>query len=125
MEDISTQVSFQNTEDDLKILLRILSIYLSIYLSIIEIAATISSLINLRDYPLYAWTQTNTIRIRTLAGCRVVWRSSVQFARAPFNPHLQGGLSFCTAREHRLSGATVSEYRLVTIRGVFRGPVVR
>jgi len=90
-----------------------------------EIVAAISSLINLRDHPLYAWTQSYTIRVCTSAGCRVVRQSSVQFARAQFNPHLPSGFTFCATREHRLPGVTVSEHRLVTIRGVFRGPAVR
>jgi len=118
MEDISEQVSFQNTEDDLKILLRILSIYL-------PKALIISSLINLRDYPLYAWTQVYTIRIRTASDCRSIRRTAICAARAQFTPHLPGGFSFFAARESRLPGVTVSEHWVTTIRGIFRGPVVR
>jgi len=74
---------------------------------------------------LNAWTQTYTIRVRTSADCRVVRQSSVQFARAQFNPHLPSGFLFRAVREYRLPGVTVSEHRFVTIEGVFQGPVVR
>jgi len=33
--------------------------------------------------------------------------------------------SFRATREYRLPGVAVFEHRLITIRGVFRGPVVR
>ena len=121
MENISEQVSFHNTEDDLKILLRILSIYLVLP----EIVATISSLINLRDHPVYTWSRVYTFQIRSASDSRVVRQSSIEFTQAQFNPHLPSGFSFRTTRDHRLPGVTVHEHRIVTIQGIFRGPVVR
>jgi len=55
-------LNIQNTEDDLTMLLRILSIILFI------ISSTI--LIHPRDYAVYAWTQVDTIRVRTETSCR-------------------------------------------------------
>jgi len=111
-EASSEKHSTQSTEDDLKILLRILSII------------TITSLIHIRDYPLYAWTQVHTIRVHTATSCRDFWQSALQFGRAPFNPHLPSGFKFLRTRWHRLPGAEISGYRPITIRGIFRGVVV-
>ena len=74
--------STQSTEDDLKILFRIISII------------TITSLIHIRDYPLYAWTQIHTIRVHNATSCRDFRQSSLQFGRAPLNPHLPSGFTF-------------------------------
>jgi len=74
---------------------------------------------------LYAWTQVYTSRVRTAMSSRVIWQSSIEFTRAQFNPHLPSGFSFRANREYRLPSVTVSEYWFITIRGVFRGPVVQ
>jgi len=108
--------TFQNTEEDLKILLRILSITL-LNISSYELLST-------RDYAFYAWTQIHTIRVRNHSSCRVIRQSSLQFGRAAFNPHLSSGVTILRTREYRLSGAEVSSHRAITIRGVFRGLVV-
>jgi hypothetical protein len=108
-------VNSQNTEDDLNILLKILSIPNSI----------ITSLINLCEWPLYAWTSLYTCRIRTATESRLVRQSSCSIGRGAFNPHLESGFSFLRVREHRVPGAQISEYRETTIRGIFRGVVIR
>ena len=74
---------------------------------------------------MYAWSRVYTFRIRTATSCRIVRQSSIEFTRVQFNPHLPSGVSFRTTREYRLPGVTVSEHRIVTIRGIFRGLVVR
>jgi hypothetical protein len=100
-------VNSQNTEDDLKILLRILSI-------------TITSLIHLRDQAVYVWTTLDTIRIRSAEECRVIRRFNYSIGRSTFNPHLPIGFSFLSTQRHRLFGTTVHQHRRVTIRGVGR-----
>ena len=117
MKGINQQVNIQNTEEDLKILLRILS----------DTLFTISSqdLLSTRDYALYAWTQIHTIRVRTATSCRVVRQPSLQFGRAVFTPHLSSGVSILRTGEYRLPGVEVSSHRFITIRGVFRGVVVQ
>jgi len=79
-------VNIQNTEDNLKILLRILSQN--------KLPITSTSIIHLCDYTLYAWTQIDPIRVRTANGSGTFRRSSLQFGKAPFNPHLPGGYTF-------------------------------
>jgi len=86
---------------------------------------TITSLIHLRDYPLYPWSQVHTVRVRTATSCRDFPQSSSQFGRGPFNPHLPSGFTFLRTRRYRLPGAGISEHRFITIRGVFRGVVIR
>jgi len=83
-ETSSEKHSTQYTEDDLKILPRILSIK----------TLTITCIIHLRDHALYAWTQVHSIRVRTATSCRDFRQFSLQFTRAPFNPHWPSGLSF-------------------------------
>jgi len=112
LKDINQQVNIQNTEEDLKILLRILSI------TIFKISS--QDLLSTRDYALYAWTQIHKVRVRTASNCRVIRQSSVQFGRATFNPHLSSGVTILRTREYRLPGAEVSSHRTITLRGVFR-----
>jgi hypothetical protein len=104
-------VNNQNTEDDLKILLRILSILLFL---------TITSLIYLRDQAVYVWTTLDTIRIRSATDCRVIWRFAYSVGRSTPNPHLPSGFSFLLTRQYQLPGVEVSEHRRTTIRGVGR-----
>jgi len=85
----------------------------------------ISSLIHLWDYPLYAWSQVYTIQVRTTTSCRDLRQSSHQFGRALSDPHLPRGVPFLSIRRYRLPGAEISEYQSITVRGVFRGVVVR
>jgi len=85
----------------------------------------ISSLIHLRDYPLYAWAQVYTIRVHTTTSCRDFRQSSLQFGRAPFNPHLPHSVPFLSFRRYQLPGAEISEYWSITVRGIFPGVVAR
>jgi hypothetical protein len=100
-------VNNQNTEDDLKLLLRNLSI-----------TYIITSLIHLRDQAIYVWTTLDTIRIRTSEDCRVVRKFAYSIGRSTPNPDLPSGFSFLSTREYRVPGATVSEHRCTTIGGV-------
>jgi len=104
----------RSTEDNLKILLRILSI----------IYFMITSLNHIHDYAFYAWTQVDTIRVCTSIDSQTFRQSSLQFGWAPFNPHLPSGFTFLRPREYRQSGIEISQYRRITIRGVFWGVVV-
>jgi hypothetical protein len=56
-------VNNQNTEDDLKILLRMPSI-----------TTNITTLIHLRDQAVYVWTTLDTVQIRNPESCRVIRR---------------------------------------------------
>jgi len=112
------QSNIQNTEDDLKNIIKN-----SIYYKLFKISS--QDLIHTRDYALYAWTQIHTIRVRTASGCRVFRQPSLQFGRAAFNPHLSSGVTFLRTREYRLPSADVSSHRFVSLRGVFRGLVVQ
>jgi len=114
----SEKHSTQNTEDNLKIWLRILPI-IQITLS------KVASIIHLRDHALYAWSQVNTLRLRTATSCREFRQSSLQFIRASFNPHLLSGSSFLWTRRYWLPGAEILKHQCVTIRGIFRGVIVR
>jgi len=105
----------QNTEDDLKILLRIQSTF----------TITILSLIHLRDLAVYVWTTLDTIRISCGTGCQVIRRFAYSIGRSTFNPHLPSRFSFLSTREYRLSGVEVSEYRRTTIRAEGRRVAVR
>ena len=60
-----------------------------------------------------------------MTSCQDFRQSSLQFARAPFHPHLPSGFTFLSTRGYRLPGAEVLEYRSITIQVVFRGVVVR
>jgi len=117
LKGINQQVNIQNTEEDLKILLRILSI------TLFKISS--QDILSTRDYAFYAWTQIHTIRVRTATSCRVIRQSSLQFGRASFNPHLSSGVTLLRTREYRLPGAAVSSHQAITLRGVFRGLVVQ
>jgi len=117
LKGINQQSNIQNTEEDLKILLRILSI------TLFNISS--QQILSTRDYAFYAWTQIHTIRVRTATSCRVFRQSSLQFGRATFNPHLSSGVSFLRTGRYRLHGAEVSSDRAITIRGVFRGVVIQ
>jgi len=85
--------NIQNTEDDLKILLRILSIK--------TFPITSTALIHCRDYALYAWSQIYTIQVRTATSSQTLWQPSLQFGRASFNPHLPSGFTFLRTQEYR------------------------
>jgi len=115
---VTNKSNIQNTEEDLKILLRILSI-----LNLFNISS--QDLLHTRDYAFYAWTQIHTIRIRDHSSCRIIRQPSIQFGRAAFNPHLSSGVTILRTREYRLPGVEVSSHRAITIRGVFRGLVVQ
>jgi len=104
-------VNSQNTEDNLKILLRILSI---------KKLSIISTLIHLRDQAVYVWTTFDTIRIRSATSSQVIRKFAYSIGRSTFNPHLPNGFSFLSTREYRLPGVEVSEHRRVTLRGVGR-----
>ena len=104
----------RSTEDDLKILLRILSIL-----------PTIPSLINTCDWVTYTWSSLYTDQVRTATDCRVFWQSSFSIGSAPCNSYLPCGTLFLRTWEYRLSGATISHHRRITIRGVLQGLVVR
>jgi len=117
LRDINQQVNIQNTEEDLKILLRILSI------TLFKISS--QDLLSTRDYAFYAWTQIHTIRVRTASSCRIIRQPALQFGRAAFNPHLSSGVTFLQTREYRLPGAEISSHRAITIRRVFRWLVVQ
>jgi len=60
-----------------------------------------------------------------VSSCQDFRQSSLQCARAPFNPHLPRGVPFLSVRRYRLPGTEISEYRSLTIQGIFRGVVVR
>jgi len=107
-------VNSQNTEDDLKILLRILSILYS----------KITSLINTRDWALYAWTSLHTCRVCTATESQVFQQSSFPIGKGPFNPHLLGGFSCLQVQEYRIPGAEISEHRRTTVQGIFQGVVI-
>ena len=66
-----------------------------------------------------------TIRVRTGTSCRNFQQLSLQFARAPPNPHLPSGFSFLSVRRYRLPSAEISEHWVITIRGVFREVVIQ
>ena len=103
-------VNIQNTEDDLKILLRILSIN----------TFTITSLIHLRDYTSYAWTQVDTISVRTPEERQTFRRSYCSTGRARFNPHLPCGVAFCHQYQYRLPSTSIHIYKVITLRRIFR-----
>jgi len=84
-----------------------------------------TSLIHLRDHALYAWTQVHTIRICTSTSCRDFRQSSSQSGRAPLNPYRPGGFLFLRTGRYQLRGAEIFEPLCTTIRGVFRGVVIR
>jgi hypothetical protein len=108
-------VNSQNTEDDLKILLRILSI----------LQSTIATLIHLRDQAVYVWMTFDTVRIRSATDSRVIRNVAYAVGRSTFNPHLPRDFSFLSTREYRLPGIEVSEHRRVTILGVGRRVAIR
>jgi len=113
----SEKHSTQSTEDNLKTWLRILPI-IQITLS------KVSSVIHLRDHALYAWSQVNTVRLRTATSCREFRQSSLQCGRASFNPHLLSGFLLLWNRRYWLTGAEILQHRCVTIQGIFRGVIV-
>ena len=115
MKNQRAKLAYKNTEDDLKILLRILSIYLP----------NITSLIHTRDWALYAWTSLYTCRIRTAEESREFRQIDFRIGRAAFNPHLRCGLAFLSERRDSLPGVEIYQHRTFTIRGIFRGVVVR
>jgi len=84
----------------------------------------ITSLIHTRNWVTYASTPIHTNEVCTAPGCRVVRHSSFSIGRAPFIPHLPGGILFLQAREYQLPGAMVSEVRRTAMGGIFRGAVV-
>lgn len=75
---------YRSTKDKLEILLRILSID----------RKTISSLINTRDWLLYAWSTTYTCQVCMATDCQVFWQSSCSFRSTPLIPHLLCGIQF-------------------------------
>jgi len=117
IEGVSNKLNVQNTEEDLKILLRILCI------TLFKISS--QDLLSTRDYSLYAWTQIHPIRVRTASSCQVVRQPSLQFRRGTFNPHLSSGVTFLRTREYGLPGAEIASHRTITIRGIFRGVVIQ
>jgi hypothetical protein len=74
---------------------------------------------------LYAWTSVHTSRVRTATESREFRQIAFRVGRAPFNPHLRCGISLVSTREYRLPGAEIHQHRRFTLRGVFRGVVVR
>jgi hypothetical protein len=74
---------------------------------------------------LYAWTSVYTSRVRTATESREFREIAFRVGRAPVNPHLGCGVIFLSTRRHRLPGAEISQHRRFTLRGVFRGVVVR
>jgi hypothetical protein len=103
-------VNIQNTEDDLKILLRILSKLLYI----------ISSLIHLRDQAVYVWTTLDTIQILSATDSGVFRRFADAIGRSASNSHLPCSFSFLSTWQYWLRGVEVSEHRRITIWGVGR-----
>jgi len=103
-------VNKQNTEDDLKILLR----------NYLLQTITNTSFIHLCDQATYVWETFDTIRIRSPTSCRVIRRSTLSVGRSTFNPHLPSGFSFLSTRGYRLPGVEILEHRRVTIQGVSR-----
>ena len=104
----------RSTEDDRKILLRILSIKNFI----------ISSLIHLRDYALFAWTQVDTISVCTTEASQTFQRTYCSSGRASFNPHILSGLAFHHLYWYQLPCTLILMYRVITHRRVSRGLVV-
>jgi len=101
-------VNSQNTEDDLKILLRILSIF-----------HTLTSLINTRDWAFYAWTLLHTCLVCTATENRVFLQSSYSIGRGWFNQHPPGGFSFLRVREYRVPSAAIWEHQRISVRAMF------
>jgi len=74
---------------------------------------------------LYAWTSVHTSRVRTATESREFRQVAFRVGRARPNPHLRCGFTFLSTREYRLPGAEIHQHRRFTLRGVFRGVVVR
>ena len=74
---------------------------------------------------LYAWTSVYTSRVRTATESGEFRQIAFRVGRAQCNPHLRCGVTFLSAREYRLPGAEIHQHRRFTLRGVFRGVVVR
>jgi hypothetical protein len=107
-------VNNQNTEDDLKLLLRIL-----------YMTTNISTLIHLCDQATYVWLTLLKVRIHSGTNCCTIRRVTLLPGRSVFNPHIPHGFSFLRTREYRSPGLEISEHWVCTIRGVGRRVVAR
>jgi hypothetical protein len=57
-----------------------------------------TSLINTRDWAIYACTSLYTSRVHTAKESGSIQQCSVSVPRALFNPHLPGGFLFCKSK---------------------------
>jgi hypothetical protein len=104
-------VNNQNTEDNLRILLRILSITKS---------SKSTTIVHHCDQATYVWSILETIRTRTSTDCRVVQGVTLSVRLRWFDIHIPRGYSCLWTQQYRIPGAEAFEHRHITIRGVGR-----